>query len=99
MRPDGKKKKKKELTGNLDSSVNTFPENMISELFDQTRVAQIFYAPDVHKVKELADNLDSLFNTFLKVCQIFYLTKVVLIGTISLLSHVLVLFFFQNNVC
>ena len=57
----------KELADNLDSSVNTFPENMICELFDQSRVAQIFYAPDVNKVKELADNLDTLFNTFLIV--------------------------------
>ena len=57
----------KELADNVDSSVNTFPENMICELFDQSRVAQIFYAPDVNKVKELADNLDTLFNTFLIV--------------------------------
>ena len=41
--------------------------NLKFELFDQSRVAQIFYEPDVNKVKELADNLDSLFNTFLKV--------------------------------
>jgi len=56
----------KELADNLDSSVNTFPESMTSELFDQSRMAQIFYARDVHKIKELAANLDSLFNTFLR---------------------------------
>jgi len=43
----------KELADNLNSSVNTFPESMISALFDQCRVTHIFYAPDVNKVKEI----------------------------------------------